>query len=226
MGGQVKTRALVIGSAPQYDWKNLWRYPVRDAYLIAADGGRRAAEKMGLSVDWYVGDGDSGGSGEGVPGTVLPGEKDLTDLEAGVQCALKKGLRTILLWGVSGGRMDHHLANLQMLEQVARSGSTGIFLDPVNEVRFLSPGQYEISNDPAYRYLGIIPLDACMTDVSIRGVKYPLSHATVERGYTRTVSNEILPGETARLSIGTGAALLVRSDPVFPCQRKRSNLPI
>ena len=65
MGGQVMERALIVGSAQFASQKNLWRYPVRDAYVIAADGGRHTAEQLGLSIDWYIGDGDSGGSSEG-----------------------------------------------------------------------------------------------------------------------------------------------------------------
>lgn len=221
MGDKVMSRAVIIGSAPWEDWKNLQRYPLENAYIIAADGGRVCAEQVGLSIDWYVGDGDSGGFATGLPGEVLPEEKDVTDMEAAVQHALAQNVRTILLWGASGGRADHHLANLQLLEQIAEQGSYGIFLDAMNEVRYLKPGRYHLPNDPPYRYLGIIPLDARLTGVSIRGVKYPLDCETVVRGSTRTVSNEILPGCDAELTIGTGAALLVRSVPIFTVGRTK-----
>lgn len=215
MGDKMIARAVIIGSAPWKSEENLRRYPLEGAYIIAADGGRIRAEQMELSIDWYVGDGDSGGFPAGLPSEILPAEKDVTDLEAAVQYALERNAHTIVLWGVSGGRADHHLANLQLLEQISEQGSQGIFLDERNEVRYLRPGRYRISNEPRYRYLGIIPLDARLTGVSIDGVKYPLTDATVLRGTTLTVSNEILPGCTAELTIDTGAALLVRSDPIF-----------
>ena len=215
MGEQMTRQVLVVGSAPQDSCDNLWRYPIQNAWVIAADGGRRTAEQLGLTVRWYVGDGDSGGCAEGVPGTVLPAEKDLTDLEAAIQFALERGCPTLYLWGVSGGRADHHLANLHLLEQIKRADTEGILLDPVNEVRCLLPGRYDISNHPPYRYLGLIPLDSRLTGVSLQGVKYPLSNATLSRGSTLTVSNEILPGKNATISIETGTALLVRSIPLF-----------
>ena len=216
MGDKVISRALIIGSVPCESWENLGRYPTAGAYIIAADGGRVWAEQAGFSVDWYVGDGDSGGFSDGLPSEILPVEKDVTDLEAAVHHALERNIRTILLWGASGGRADHHLANLQLLEQIARQGGQGIFLDAINEVRYLGPGRHQIPNDPPYRYLGIIPLDAQLTGVCIRGVKYPLDGVTVNRGTTLTVSNEILPGCEAELTIGSGAALLVRSVPAGP----------
>ncbi len=216
MGDKVKeATAVVIGSAPCGSWENLKRYPLEGAYMIAADGGRISAEQAGLSIDWYTGDGDSGGFAAGLSGEVLPVEKDVTDLEAAVQHALANGFQRIVLWGASGGRGDHHLANLQLLEQIALQGGQGLFLDSVNEVRYLDPGSVHIPNDPPYRYLGLIPLDAQLHGVSIQGTKYLLHEATVPRGSTRTVSNEILDGFEAEITIGTGAALLVRSVPLW-----------
>ena len=189
MGDEMTSLAVIIGSAPCESWDNLKRYSLEGAYVIAADGGRLRAEQAGVPVHWYVGDGDSGGFAAGLPSEVLPVEKDVTDMEAAVHHALEQNRRTILMWGASGGRADHHLANLQLLEQ--------------------------IPNAPRYKYLGIIPLDAQLTGVSIEGVKYPLTCETVLRGSTRTVSNEILDGCDAEVTIGTGSALLVRSGPIL-----------
>lgn len=209
-----KTVAVIMGSAPCGSWENLKRYDLNGAYIIAADGGRIHAEQAGLSIDWYTGDGDSGGSAVGLSGEVLPAEKDVTDLEAAIQHALALSFQRILMWGVSGGRGDHHLANLQMLEQIALHSGNGLFLDEVNEVRYLGPGHFRIPNSPPYRYLGLIPLDAHLYGVSIQGTKYMLHNTTVVRGSTRTVSNEILSGSDAQITIGKGAALLVRSVPI------------
>ena len=86
-------------------------------------------------------------------------------------------------------------------------------MDEMNEVRLLTPGRYEIENRPAYHYIGLIPLDAKLTGVSLTGVKYPLHEAELYRGSTLSISNEILPGRTAAIEIGSGCALLIRSQP-------------
>lgn len=214
MGEQVK-RALIIGAAPDSELPGAAMLLSQDSdcYLICADGGRTIAEQFGLRPDWYVGDNDSGGSPDGVPATLLPCEKDVSDLEMAVQEAYAAGCREMILVGCSGGRADHYLANLGLLEQIHDLGCTGYLLDRCNEVRFFAPGSYRIENLPRYHYFGIIPLDACVTDVTLRGVKYPLTHFTLHRGSTRSISNEILPGETAEITIGTGRVLLVRSQP-------------
>ena len=49
--------------------------------------------------------------------------------------------------------------------------------------------------------------------VTLRGVKYPLTDFTLHRGSTRSISNEILPGQQAEITIEAGRALLIRSQP-------------
>lgn len=207
-------RALIIGSAPCGDWGFLRRYLRGDEYVIAADGGRTQAGAAGVTPHWYVGDGDSGGSPEGIPSAVLPAEKDWTDLEVAIHHALALGYRELLLTGCTGGRFDHYFANCCLLEEIAARGGRGMIVDEVNEIRLLLPGRTVVENVPPYRYLGILPLDRLLTGLTLRGAKYPLTGATVHRGTTLTVSNEILPGERAEITLAEGRALLVRSEPL------------
>lgn len=212
MGRRKGKAALIIGSAPIRDGRFLHHYYERGDTVLCADGGRRQAETIGLKPDWYVGDGDSGGTPEGLPALVLPVEKDTTDLESAVHYALAQGYQTLYLCGCTGGRMDHHLANCFLLEYIHQMGAQGFLLDEVNEITYLAPGHYSIENVPACKYLGLIPLDRCVTGITLRGVKYPLTQASLNRASALTVSNEILPGEGADITIGTGAVLLVRSE--------------
>lgn len=218
MGKQI-TRAILIGAAPDSDLSGAAELLSADSYIICADGGRKIAEKFGLQPDWYVGDNDSGGDPKGLPATLLPSEKDVSDLEMAVQQAAAVGCREMILLGCSGGRADHYLANLSLLEQIHDLGCEGKLMDRCNEIRFLAPGHYRVENLPRYRYLGLIPLDAQITDVSITGVKYPLSHFTLHRGSTRSISNEILTNHVAEITIGSGRVLLVRSQPEEEEQR-------
>ncbi|MCD8383220.1 MAG: thiamine diphosphokinase [Clostridiales bacterium] len=213
MGESRKKRAVLIGAASDSLPPELAERVHPDDFIICADGGRGLAERLGLRPDWYVGDNDSGGRPEGLPATLLPSEKDVSDMEMAVDQALKLGYRELLLLGCTGGRSDHHLANLGLLEQIDQRGGCGTLLDGVNEVRFLGPGSYQIENRPAYHYLGLIPLDMTVTGVTLTGVRYPLESFTLHRGSTRSVSNEILPGTTAVLTIRAGHIYLIRSQP-------------
>ncbi len=208
-------RAVIFGSATCEDWGFLAHYLQGGEWVIAADGGRRQAQAAGLTPDWYVGDGDSGGWPEGLESVVLPEEKDVTDLEAAILQAFRLGCDELLLTGCTGGRFDHYLSNCCLLEQIAHRGGRGLLVDGMNEIRYLTAGRTVVENDPPYRYLGLLPLDRVLENVSIHGTKYVLKGVDVPRGGTLTVSNEILPGQAAELSIGAGSALLVRSVPQF-----------
>lgn len=211
---QQEKRAVIIGAAPCKDLDCLRRYLHPDDFIICADGGRANAEKAGLTPRWYVGDGDSGGWGDGLPSMNLPTEKDFTDSEAAVYQALQMGYKSLLLCACTGGRQDHHLANLFLLEAIHRQGASALLLDEKNEIRFLAPGHYEIPNEPAYFYLGLIPIERELAHVTLRGVKYPVTDRTFYRWDTLGVSNEILPGEKAEISFAEGCAFLVRSEPL------------
>lgn len=212
MGEEVK-QAIIIGAAPCASWDYLAPYRGEDDFVICADGGRSSAPLAGLEPNWYVGDGDSGGRPEGLPSITLPIEKDFTDLEVAVHQALRMGYRRLLLCGCSGGRADHYLANCFLLEQIHEAGAEGLLLDERNEIRYLSPGKITIANTPPFCYIGIIPLDRTLRGVTLRGVKYQITDATLRRDATLAVSNEILPGQTAEITVKEGCALLVRSDP-------------
>ena len=46
--------------------------------------------------------------------------------------------------------------------------------------------------------------------ITIRNAKYPLDNGKVECSYQYAVSNEVLPGETAEVSIANGSLLLIK----------------
>ena len=211
--GKVRRRAVLVGAATGSIPLERIGLNRPEDIVICADGGRNTLEALGITPDWYVGDNDSGGHPDGLPSILLPPEKDVSDMEMSVEKALALGCTELILTGCTGGRLDHGLANLGLLEQIHAQGASALLLDEANEVRFLTPGRYEIENAPFYHYIGLIPLDAKLSAVSLHGVKYPLHGADLYRGSTRSISNEILPDETAVIEIGAGYALLVRSQP-------------
>ena len=132
--------ALIFGSLPCARWDFL--EPLRGrAAVFCADGGTRCAAEAGFPVDFYVGDSDSGGAPPpGAERLLLPAEKDLTDLQAAYELARDRGFRRMAFTGCTGGRQDHHLANLQLLETACRQGIDAVILDERNEIRCFCGG--------------------------------------------------------------------------------------
>lgn len=207
MGAEM-TRAVLLGAAPCADWSFLERY--RPFHVICADGGRKQAEAAGLVPDWYVGDSDSGGWPEGLPHVTLPSEKDVTDLEMAVDLALEQGWTELILCGCTGGRLDHFLGNVHLLEKIAGQGGTGILADPDNEFRFFGPGCQTFRRLSGYTYFSLVPLDEALEGVTLTGAKYPLDHAWVPRQTTLGISNEFREDQVT-LACEGGRGLFIQS---------------
>ena len=184
--------ALIFGAADQADWSFL--APLRGkATVFCADGGVQNALRAGFAPDYYIGDGDSGGvPPEGVPAVRLPVRKDLTDLQAAWEQAFALGFRRIILTGCTGGRQDHFLAAVQLLEEIFRRGCAGVILDPDNEISFLPPGERRLEPG-AFRFFSLLPADAEAT-VSVSGAEYDADRAVLRRGDSLGVSNGFRAG--------------------------------
>ncbi len=205
-------RAIIFGSAPMADWSFLDAYRCAGDAILCADGGRMAAEQLGLTPDWYIGDSDSGGHTGGCPAELLPSEKDVTDLDMAVSLALRNGFDEILLCGCTGGREDHHFSAVGQLERIHRAGGRGMILDARNEITLLTPGITKVPEEPKYHYFGVVPLDPVLRDVTITGAKYEIAHTDFFRWESLGISNEKKPGRPCVIEVGEGTGLLVRSN--------------
>lgn len=208
MGAQ---KGLIFGSYPCRSWaflKELGQWPET---VIAADGGMQCAKNAGFTPNVYVGDGDSGGKAlPGMETVTLKPEKDLTDLQAAYEWAREQGFREIIFTACTGGRQDHHLSALQLLETADRDGIHGEIWDPDNRILFLRPGRVTVPKS-GFRFFSLISVDPVLSGVSIRGAKYPLDHRDVYRGDSLTVSNEWAE-DAVEISFTGGCCYLICSN--------------
>ena len=207
-----RTCGLIIGAAPWQDGRFLTPYLAgKDWMVFCADGGYANAKAAGLEPDFLIGDWDSGEKPAlDVPCVTLPVEKDMTDLQAAMDEALSMGVTELLLCGCTGGRLDHTVSNLLLLEWLAERGGQGMVVDEDNEVRLLTPGVCRLEDRPHYHYLSLVPLDHKISGVTLKGTKYPLERAQLSRGDTLSISNEP-KNPVLEITIGSGRALLIRS---------------
>ena len=88
----------------------------KDEYVIAADGGLATLEKLGIQPDFILGDFDSlGYVPDGKNIEVHKVEKDDTDMMLSVERAVESGYNEIEIFGGTGGRIDHTVANFQTM---------------------------------------------------------------------------------------------------------------
>lgn len=97
--------------------------------VIAADGGLYYTKKLGIEPDVFLGDFDSADRKDaGSNCVVFPSRKDYTDMFLAVEYGVERGYNHFELYGALGGkRIDHTLANLQMLSFYAKKGCLASF---------------------------------------------------------------------------------------------------
>jgi thiamine pyrophosphokinase len=59
-------------------------------------------------------------------------------------------------------------------------------------------------------YFSTIAVAGAVKDITIKNAKYPLDHAVIEPGYQYGISNEVLPGKKAAITVADGRILLIR----------------
>ncbi len=210
MGNTKRRHAVIFLSAPetQYGYIQTFLSAHPDAIIVCADGGLRHAQAMGLLPDLLIGDFDSGSVGAARELIQLKPEKDDTDAQACMRELVRRGCKEMTLVCATGGRLDHLLANLSLLEEAMASGAHCALLDAQNYVVLHAGGCQRFQNNKAYRYFSLVPLDAQLCGVTIEGAKYPLRDATVTRAGMITISNETAADQMT-IAIAQGRALVV-----------------
>lgn len=181
-------------------------------YIIAADGGQNRAREFGLQPDCVIGDFDSTTLNEDFDCLYItyPAEKDLTDTEAALTHALEKGCRNVILLGGMGGRLDHTMGNIGLLDKYYSSFDHMEFIDGKNRMELLKDSGRTLKRDAQYKYFGLVSLNAEASGINIRGAKYELTGASLERASTLGVSNEFSE-DTVEIYVREGTLLIVRS---------------
>ncbi len=186
--------------------------PDADDLIIAADAGLLTARRFGVEPQILLGDFDTLGTpqvGDDVEVLQMPAEKDETDTQLAVEVALERGARELVIVGGLGGRLDHTLSLLAILEDLDARGVHAILTNGKNRARFLRNNSTLLPRS-RYRFFSILAADDRVRGVTVEGGKYPLKKATLSRRRQFAVSNEIT-GNCALIDIGRGGAWVVES---------------
>ena len=137
--------------------------------------------------------------------------KDDTDTESGLKYALDHDPRAhIRVLGISGGRLDHLLANvLMVLQDRFRMFAEQIeLIDRQNNIRFFNSGKHTVDKLEGFKYLSFIPLTQ-IDVLTLDDEKYELHNAMVSnaRAY---VSNEFIDSK-ATVYLSNGLVAVIQS---------------
>ena len=202
-------RCVIVGGADILDYNSIKNYLRADDFAIFCDCGLRHSKGLGLKPSLIVGDFDSSANPNlNVETIVLPCEKDDTDTVSAVKEALSRGYTDFLILGTVGQRLDHTLGNVSILKMLYDKGFTALMVDDYCEMT--AAGQEPQLIEDSYPYFSLINIFGKTTGITIKNAKYPLVDAEITSDYQYGVSNEVLKGKTAEVSVKDGVLLLIK----------------
>jgi len=137
----------------------------------------------------------------------LPKEKDDTDMAAAIKLGRERGYTRFALYGGTGGRLAHTLANLQLLDGLACQGCRSFLVGEGTVSTAIHNGTLSFPASMS-GYLSVFCASGRAEGVTLSGLKYELSGATLTGSVPLGVSNEFT-GTDARIAVENGTLLVL-----------------
>lgn len=137
-----------------------------------------------------------------------PIKKNLSDTELALEYAIEMKPQEIIIFGAIGTRLDHTLANIQILSSVLKRGIACSIRNRHNRISVTDSVHVVSRND--FPYVSLIPLSNEVTGITLEGFMYPLHEAVLTIGDSLGISNRLLD-ETGTVTIKEGVLLIIQS---------------
>jgi len=184
--------------------------------MLAADGGARLYEDLGIDPEYIIGDFDSLSKAEldfwkkrKVTLEQYPVDKDKTDGELAIDYCYNLNCNKIIILGGLGGRFDQQLANIYLLEYSLNLEIDALIKEAGLEIGIIEEGK-EVSGHNGW-HLSLLPLDKEVKNVSIYGTKYDTEGLDLLRSYTRGISNRVSK-DNFMVTVGEGRLIYILHD--------------
>lgn len=140
----------------------------------------------------------------------FPSQKNASDTEIAAALACETEKEEIVLLGATGTRIDHVLANIQVLSIPLEKNIPCCLCDPWNRVT-LHRESFEIEKSSQYgSCISFFSLGEWVENLSLYGFAYPLNHYRVVSSNSLCVSNEIAE-KTGRVEFDKGTLIMIES---------------
>ncbi len=202
------SRKVKIVTGPNnYDFSRLY-FEEADEYIVGVDSGLEYLIENDVDIDLAVGDFDSLDPSffaevkeKSRKIITLAKEKSMTDLAYALDYLYNNiDYTSIEVYGGIGGRIDHFLANINLLKRFDLS-----FRDNQHYIYVLKKGKHHLDN--YHRYISFFAVEDCY-NLSLSGFKYTLNNYYLSTSDSLCVSNE----GSGEVEFSKGRLLVVTCD--------------
>ena len=99
-------------------------------------------------------------------------EKDDSDTQSAMNYAIRTGAKKIVIFGVTGNRVDHLMANFGLLVLAQNQGAEVTLVDQYNYMKLISDGTVLKKSEQFGKYVSFFPLGGDVTGLTLEGFKY------------------------------------------------------
>ena len=208
--GTLKNRCVLIGGGDctaEMLKANITEYD----YIICADSGFDISHEAGFFPDLLIGDFDSIKTvPQNISTITLPVEKDVTDSVAAYNEGVKLGFSSFVLFGGTGGRFEHTLANISLMANASKSGHYFEIIDDQHVYRSITNSSIRIAKKDNQQ-VSVFAYGNKAVGVTEVGFHYSLTDDTLDpfNGALGT-SNDIVD-DYGEISVKDGTIIIIET---------------
>lgn len=212
---------IVTGGHIHYQWAYDYINSNNFTYIIGVDRGINFLYEKKIVPDAISGDFDSAdkdifkyfADNKDILVRTFDPVKDETDTEIAIKMSIDicktsnydKNLITII--GATGSRIDHMMANIQLLKNAYDKNIKAYIINENNRIHIALKEEVIKKSSQYGNYISLLPFTLNVSGLTLKGFKYPLNMYSFDSGSSIGVSNEIID-DTAYISYEDGILVM------------------
>ena len=186
---------LIIADGGYYNYLKLDNYNLDDIDVLVGDFDSLDKKNLKLSANTKV--------------ITLNPIKDDTDIVDACKYGLDMGYNEFYIYGCLGKRLEHSIANIQVLSYLKDHNSNGYLIDLNKVIRVIK--NEKISFDSSYKgYISIFSLYTKSSGVTLKNLKYELDNYDLYENFPLGIDNEFIEKESS-IEVKDGKLLIIYS---------------
>lgn len=207
-------RGIIIGSG-KIESGFLHQILKPNDVIVCCDGGSKYLFEEGIIPHYIIGDLDSSTpqiiqffETKNVNLKKFNTKKDETDMELCVDFLISLGALEIIILGGTGTRLDHTLANINLLIKAEDANVFTTIVDKHNKIN-ITNNTIKIEGAKG-DLVSLIPITTTVEGITTTGLMYSLNNASMNIGKSLGVSN-VMENNIATVSVTKGYLLVIKS---------------
>ena len=211
-------KSCIVLNGKIQDYNNIKKIIMKEKYdyIICADGGANHIYNMDMMPNYIIGDLDSIKQNIvdyykncNVKFEQFPSKKNETDSELCIYLADKLNTKELHLIGALGGRIDHTLANINLLYYI-RSMNIIPKIICENEEMYIAINEEIIVDGKKGDTISVIPINGDAKGVTLYNLEYPLNDYCMKFSVPLGISNVML-GSKCSIKVKQGNLIVIKN---------------